>query len=350
MIEITRRVWERRSMNQVFDRFGSVAHQAPSDSGSSFSLFSHICTSVQMQRIYQLVQRASAFDFPVLLCGESGTGKELAARTIHFRGKRQRGPFLPVDCAALPPTLIESELFGHVRGSFTGADKSRIGLLQVARGGTAFLDEIGELPLQSQAKLLRCIQEGQIRPVGGNEPSQIDVRFIAATNRDLQREVKAGRFRQDLLFRMNILQIELPPLRSRKSDIPPLVALFLAKHKDLNSSIRAISDDAMRLLVSYHWPGNVRELEHSIEHAFAMGDGPAIEIDDLPPSLSRTRDLEALPLDETLTLQELERRAIFRALKETRGDRLEAARLLNIGKTTLYRRLKQYQRDMTCER
>src|SRR5581483_1151980 len=193
-------------------------------------------------------------------------------------------------------------------------------------------------------------EEGQIRPVGGNEPSQIDVRFIAATNRDLQREVKAGRFRQDLLFRMNILQIELPPLRSRKSDIPPLVALFLAKHKDLNSSIRAISDDAMRLLVSYHWPGNVRELEHSIEHAFAMGDGPAIEIDDLPPSLSRTRDLEALPLDETLTLQELERRAIFRALKETRGDRLEAARLLNIGKTTLYRRLKQYQRDMTCER
>lgn len=326
-------------VTELFNTFGEASK--PSNTVSPFSLFIQICASPQMQQVYQLVQRASAFDFPVLIVGETGTGKELAARTIHFRGKRQRAPFVPVDCAALPPTLIESELFGHIRGAFTGADRSRIGLLEMAKEGTAFLDEIGELSLQSQAKLLRCIQERQVRPVGGNETSEIDVRFIAATNRNLEAEVAAGRFRRDLLFRINILQIELPPLRERKGDIPVLAESFLTKHSDSNPSIRFISEDAMQLLMSYAWPGNVRELENAIERAMAMSDGPAIQIDDLPSSLT-TCELESRSQQETLSLQEMERRAIFRALRETQGDKLAAARLLNIGKTTLYRKLKAY--------
>jgi DNA-binding NtrC family response regulator len=311
--------------------------------------FQLIGTSSAIQKVYTELQIAGRNDFPVFLFGETGTGKELAARIIHDLGSRRRRLFVPVDCAALAPTLIESELFGHVRGAFTGAQASRTGLLEAARGGTIFLDEIGELPLHCQAKLLRALQEREIRPVGGNESFHIDARFIAATNRNLEAEVKAGRFRQDIYFRLNVLQIRLPALRERKSDIPLLVNSFLAKFGDLQPSIRSVSEEAMRCLMSYNWPGNVRELENAIEHALALGAGPAIETGDLPSLLRFVFSTASVSEDhEVLSLRELERRAIFRALSETDGDRIAAARLLSIGKTTLYRKLKEYSANSKC--
>lgn len=302
-----------------------------------------------IQKIYARINRASQFDFPVLVLGESGTGKELVARAIHSQGQRRSCPFVPIDCAALVPTLVETELFGYAKGAFTGAQHSRIGLLEAANGGTVFLDEIGELPLHCQSKLLRTLQEREIRPVGATERLHIDLRVIAATNRNLESEVKSGTFRQDLFFRLNILQIELPALRDRKSDIPLLVNSFLFKYGDLQPLIHSVSEDAMRFLMSYNWPGNIRELEHAIEHALALGAGPAIEIDDLPFALQSFSESASLPsASETFSLAELRRRAIFQALSKTHGDKLAAARLLHIGKTTLYRKLKEYGADTVC--
>jgi DNA-binding NtrC family response regulator len=301
-----------------------------------------IGVSPKMQRVYKLIEKVSQHNYSVLILGESGTGKELVSRSIHFSGSRRNKPFVPVDCSGLVPTLIESELFGYVKGAFTGAQHSRVGLLESAEGGTVFLDEIGDLPVDLQAKLLRALQEREVRPVGATGRVHIDVRIIAATNRDLESAIRTGGFRQDLFFRLNVVQITLPPLRDRKSDIPLLVSALLEKFSDPQRTVRTISEDAMRRLMSYDWPGNVRELENAIERAVALGSGPILHIGDLPSNLQHTSDEEVLGEDLLLPLNELERRAILRALRETSGDKLAAARLLGIGKTTLYRKLKEY--------
>ena len=304
-----------------------------------------IGVSQRMQRVYKMIEKVSQHEYPVLILGESGTGKELVARSIHFSGARKNRPFAPVDCSALVPTLVESELFGYVKGAFTGAVQARQGLLEVAQGGTLFLDEIGDMPVDLQAKLLRALQEREVKPVGSTERRHIDVRIIAATNRDLETAIRTGNFRQDLYFRLNVVQIKLPPLRERKSDIPLLVASFLEKFANPRGESRSISEEAMRQLVAYDWPGNVRELENSIERAVALGSGPIVHVGDLPSNLQYPTTERAPEKDELLPLEELERRAILRMLRETSGDKLAAARMLGIGKTTLYRKLKQYHME-----
>jgi len=301
-----------------------------------------IGVSAKMQRVYKMIEKISQHRHPVLILGESGTGKELVARSIHFLGVRQNKPFVPVDCSGLVPTLIESELFGHAKGAFTGAQHARTGLLETGNGVTVFLDEIGDLPVDLQAKLLRALQEREIRPVGATERVRIDLRIIAATNRDLESAIRTGAFRQDLYFRLNVVQLKLPPLRERKSDIPLLVNYFLEKLSDPQRPIRTISEDAMRRLMAYDWPGNVRELENAVERAVALGSGPILHIADLPSNLQQGGSEKLLESNELTTLEEMERRFILRALRETNGDKLAAARLLGIGKTTLYRKLKQY--------
>jgi DNA-binding NtrC family response regulator len=298
--------------------------------------------STKMQRVYRVVEKVSQHNYPVLILGESGTGKELIARSIHFSGTRRNKPFVPVDCSALVPTLIESELFGYVKGAFTGAVQSKTGLMEAAGSGTLFLDEIGELPVDMQAKLLRALQEKEVKPVGSTERVSISTRIIAATNRDLDSAVRQGQFRQDLFFRLNVVQIRIPPLRERKSDIPLLVNYFLEKFNESQNSPRTINEDAMARLVAYDWPGNVRELENAIERAVALGSGPILHAGDLPSNLQYSASERMPQSDELLPLEELERRAILRALREVSGDKLAAARLLGIGKTTLYRKLKQY--------
>jgi DNA-binding NtrC family response regulator len=301
-----------------------------------------IGVSMKMQRVYKMIEKVSQHEYPVLILGESGTGKELVAKSIHFSGPRKDRPFAPVDCSALVPTLIESELFGYVKGAFTGAMQAKQGLLEAAKGGTLFLDEIGDMPVDLQAKLLRALQEREVKPVGSTERRQINVRVIAATNRDLDSAIRAGTFRQDLYFRLNVVQVKLPPLRDRKSDIPILVAAFLEKFSESNGPVRTISDDAMRRLIAYDWPGNVRELENAIERAVALGSGPIVHVADLPSNLQYSASERVPEKDEILPLEELERRAILRTLRETGGDKLSAARMLGIGKTTLYRKLKLY--------
>lgn len=298
--------------------------------------------SPKMQRVYRLIEKVSQHNYPVLILGESGTGKELVARSIHFSGPRKNKTIVPVDCSALVPTLIESELFGYVKGAFTGAIHTRQGLMEVANGGTLFLDEIGDLPVDLQAKLLRALQEKEIRPVGSTDRVPITVRIIAATNRDLEAAVRQGNFRQDLYFRLNVVQIKLPPLRDRKGDIPLLVNSFLEKFSGPDSEPRRVSEDAMARLMAYDWPGNVRELENAVERGIALGSGPILHVGDLPTNLQHSNSERLLHNDELLPLEELERRAILRALREAGGDKLAAARLLGIGKTTLYRKLKQY--------
>jgi DNA-binding NtrC family response regulator len=298
--------------------------------------------SARMQRVYRLIEKVSQHNYPVLILGESGTGKELVARSIHFSGPRHNKPFVPVDCSSLVPTLIESELFGYVKGAFTGAVQSKQGLMESAGSGTLFLDEIGDMPVDLQAKLLRALQEKEIKPVGSTDRVAIATRVIAATNRDLDSAVRQGLFRQDLFFRLNVVQIKLPPLRERKTDIPLLVHTFLEKFSEPEGARRTISQDAMARLIAYDWPGNVRELENAIERAVALGSGPILHVGDLPTNLQYGVGDRMPQSDELLPLEELERRAILRALREAGGDKLAAARLLGIGKTTLYRKLKQY--------
>ena len=298
--------------------------------------------SQKMQRVYKLIEKVSKHNYPVLVLGESGTGKELVARSIHYMGSRQNKPFVPVDCSALTPTLIESELFGYVKGAFTGAVQNKQGLLEAADSGSLFLDEIGDLPIDLQAKLLRALQEREVKPVGSTERVTISARVIAATNRDLEGAVRSGSFRQDLFFRLNVVQINLPPLRERKTDIPLLVNAFLEKFTQIGTCIHTISSDAMARLIAYDWPGNVRELENAIERAVALSSGPILQIADLPSNLHFGSSDRFPEKDEMMPLEELERRAILRALRESGGDKLAAARMLGIGKTTLYRKLKEY--------
>jgi DNA-binding NtrC family response regulator len=294
----------------------------------------------------------------VLILGESGTGKELVARSIHFNGINAAKPFIPVDCGALVPTLIESELFGHVKGAFTGADRAKEGLLASADGGTVFLDEIGELPLDLQSKLLRALQEKEVRPVGATQSRPISARVLAATNRDLATMVEQGRFRKDLYFRLNVVNLRIPPLRSRREDIALLAMHFLERINKDTGMERVFSDETLRMITEYDWPGNVRELENAIERACALSSGPVLHMGDLPTQLQDFRMQrggvaagKALEEEETagerrkggiVSIAEMEKKAILETLRQLNGDKLMAARLLGIGKTTLYRKLKEY--------
>ena len=308
-----------------------------------------IGTSQAMQEVYQTILKVAARRHPVLVLGESGTGKELVARAIHVYGPWHDRPFVPVDCGALPPTLIETELFGHVRGAFTGADQTRQGLLAVAQGGTLFLDEIAELPVGLQVKLLRSLQEREFKAIGSNIATRLDARILAATNQDLEGAVRQGTFRKDLYYRLNVVAIRVPVLRAHKADIPALVHHFIDRHRGEDSAITGISYEAMSRIVSYPWPGNVRELENCIQHALAMAAGPEIEVADLPASLlygGPASDLGASGAEGgSASLEQMERQAILRALNESGGDRVRAAKRLGIGKTTIYRKLKEYGLD-----
>ena len=278
----------------------------------------------------------------VLLRGESGTGKELVARAIHAASPRAGRGFAPVDCGALPESIIESELFGHEKGAFTGAQGAR-GLFRMADGGTLFLDEIGEISQTVQAKLLRALQEKEIRPVGASTPVAVDLRVISATHRDLEEMVEAGRFRTDLFYRLDVVRIEIPPLRDRREDIPLLVHHFMAKYRGERSRVEGIEHDALELLVDTDWPGNVRELENVIESAMALATGPRLRISDLPRTRRRSAGREATPpRDLPLSLAAYERCALERALAESGGDAREAARRLGIGRSTLYRKLSKH--------
>jgi len=302
-------------------------------------------TSAKVQDVLRMIARLKDSRTPVLIAGESGTGKELVARAIHFRGPLAQMPFVAVDCGALVPTLMESELFGHEKGAFTGAMKSKVGLFQAANGGTIFLDEIGELPLEMQAKLLRVLQEKEIRPVGSNENSAVDVRVIAATNRDLEVAYRAGTFRKDLFFRLNVITVHMPALRERRSDIPMLVHCFLDRHAP-GENVQ-VSPQAMKTFLQYDWPGNVRELENSIARALALGDRHAIDVKDLPPAILSGPDF-SIPTEDasrlaSTALADMERMTILRVFEQAGGDKALAGKMLGISRATLYRKLKQYQ-------
>src|SRR5271166_126004 len=301
----------------------------------------------EMEKLYRMIAKAAQSNHPVLLLGESGTGKELVARSIHFSGPFRDRPFIPVDCGSLVPTLIESELFGYVKGAFTGAVRAKDGLMAAADGGTVFLDEVGELPVDLQAKLLRALQEKEIRPVGGTRAIPINVRVLAATNRDLEEAVQQGTFRRDLYFRLNVLTLRVPALRERKQDIPLLAGHILERVARTTGVQRNISDDALKLMLNYEWPGNVRELENCLERACALTSGPTMHIADLPTALQNFHTqtpMVPVSLESTgiAPLADLEKQAILHAITILNGDKLEAARQLGIGKTTLYRKLKEY--------
>ncbi|HEU5401473.1 MAG TPA: sigma-54 dependent transcriptional regulator [Terriglobales bacterium] len=305
--------------------------------------------SPEMEKLYRIISKASHSTHPVLILGESGTGKELVARSIHFSGPFHDKPFIPVDCGSLVPTLVESELFGYVKGAFTGAIRSKDGLLAMAEGGTIFLDEIGELPVDLQAKLLRALQEKEIRPVGGTKSIPINVRILAATNRDLEQCVAQGSFRRDLYFRLNVLTLRIPPLRERKQDVPLLTGHFLERLARATGVQRNISDEALKLLLAYEWPGNIRELENCLERACALTSGPTVHVSDLPTTIQtwKTQTQPSVVMNDdagagVMTLAEIEKNAILQTIDQMNGDKLEAARLLGIGKTTLYRKLKEY--------
>jgi len=300
-----------------------------------------IGASARMQKVYEMILKVATKRHPVLVLGESGTGKELVARAIHSYSPWCDHPFVPVDCGALSPTLIESELFGHVRGAFTGASQNRSGLLVAGGKGTVFLDEIAELPVELQSKLLRAIQEREVRPVGGNQRMPLEARIIAGTNQHLEGAITRGTFRKDLFFRLNVVSIKLPSLRDRKNDIPLLAHHFIDRYGGTAGDIKDISYEAMSRLMSYEWPGNVRELENCIQRALALGSGPEIQVRDLPSNLLYAMQNEG-GKQRFSTLREIERDAIRQALEMAGGDRLRAAKLLGIGKTTVYRKIKEY--------
>ena len=323
--------------------------------------------SPRIRNVLRMVEKLGRCRWPVLLLGETGTGKEVVARSIH--NVHATGPFVTIDCSSLVGPLMESELFGHVKGAFTGAVTPKTGLIETANGGTAFFDEIGELPLDLQAKLLRVLQEKEFRPVGSLLQKRSDFRVIAATNRDLAKEVEKGTFRQDLFYRLNVVNLRLAPLRDRKEDIPALLAHFLGRH----GKGHTFTQETLEAMLSYDWPGNVRELENCIQHMVAINTGPLLHAAELPSMLQNhliVKKAQALSVavgfqalskppgeassherrgpqesnySPIIPLTQIERRAILEALEYTKGDRAIAANLLGIGRTTLYRKLKEYQ-------
>lgn len=301
--------------------------------------------SPEMEKLYRIIAKAANSVHPVLILGESGTGKEMVARSIHYSGPFRDKPFIPVDCGSLVPTLIESELFGYVKGAFTGANQAKDGLMAIAEGGTIFLDEVGELPVDLQAKLLRAIQEKEIRPVGSTRRIPINVRILAATNRDLEQAVMQGTFRRDLYFRLNVLSLRIPALRERRQDVPLLISHFLERLTRTSGLEKVLTDEAIKAMLAYDWPGNVRELENCLERTYAFVSGPLIHTADLPPEIAHLQSVEPSNGNghrKIIPMAELEKQTILSAIAELNGDKLQAARLLGIGKTTLYRKLKDY--------
>lgn len=306
-----------------------------------------------IKKIYEIIQRVAATDVTILLTGESGTGKELVARAIHNLSLRTNRPFVPVNCAAIPENLLESELFGHVRGAFTGAHSSRAGLFQLANHGTILLDEVGELPLSLQAKLLRVLQDGKVRPIGADHFVEVQVRVIASTNKDLAHQVEKGSFREDLFFRLQVIPLHLPPLRARRSDIPLLVNHFLDKSTRKHGVSVSISREAMIYLWEYDWPGNVRELENLIERLVLLNDNGITDLKDLPPNIrSHVSDkkspqptLGSGQIDLRDATEQLQCRLMEEALRLTNGNKTAAARMLGLKRTTLVARLRRKPRS-----
>jgi transcriptional regulator with PAS, ATPase and Fis domain len=314
-----------------------------------YSFAKIIGRSPKMQEIFGLLKTVTSSSLPVLIRGESGTGKELVARALHYNGPRRDGPFLTENCAAFPESLLESQLFGHVQGAFTGASSAQRGLLQEADRGSLFLDEIGEMSPALQARLTRVLETGEFRPVGGSHVIKVDVRVIAATHRDLERMAEEGRFRRDLLFRLNVVAVDLPPLRERREDIPLLVSHFLDElSREMGIKAPGVEDGALELLAARDWPGNVRQLRNDISRLLVFRSGEVITSQDVrelvQPGLVIAPDyLE--DSGEVISLKELERRHILRALQEADGDRTRAARLLKVGRATVFRKIKDYKLD-----
>jgi DNA-binding NtrC family response regulator len=319
-----------------------------------------IGTSPAMEKVYRLLAKIAFATHPVLILGESGTGKELVARLIHSSGPNAAKPFIPLNCGSLVPTLIESKLFGHVKGAFTGAIRAKKGLFVAAEGGTLFLDEIGELSMDLQTKLLRALQEGEVHPVGATNPLPISARVLAATNHDLNAMVAQGLFRKDLYLRLNVVNLKIPPLRERREDIVLLAEHFLEYVQVESGNSHSFSEEATRFMTEYDWPGNVRELKHTVEGTCAMSFGPILHVGDLPSQirdfrtnrhaaeLSALEAADGLPSspagknDDIVSIPDMEKRTILDTIRQLNGDKLMAPRLLGIGKTTLYRKLKEY--------
>ncbi len=306
--------------------------------------------SPAIQRVFQLIEKVAPTESTVLILGESGTGKELVARAIHAKSRRREGPFIPVNCGAIPEELLESELFGYERGAFTGANRSKPGRFELAHGGTIFLDEIAEMSPKLQVKLLRILQERTVERLGSERAIPVDIRIIAATNRDLEQEVAEGRFREDLYFRLNVIPIKLPPLRERKEDIPLLVEYFLARFCEREEvPLKRFSEKALKRLVDYHWPGNVRELENLIERLVILTEGDLIEEDDLPDHIRAShpstnpilKEFPAEGFSLPQALREFEKSLILRALEASGGVKSRAAKLLGIKRTTLIEKMKR---------
>ncbi|MBT8337030.1 MAG: sigma-54 dependent transcriptional regulator [Gemmatimonadetes bacterium] len=307
-----------------------------------------VARSSAMLEALEVATKVAPHESPVLLSGQSGTGKELVARLIHRESRRADGPFVPVNCGAIPANLLESEFFGHVKGAFTGADRDRVGLFETARGGTLFLDEVGELPGNLQVKLLRVVQERQARAVGSDRSAPVDVRIVAATNRDLEEAVADGSFRQDLYYRLAVVPIHLPALLRRAEEIPELARYFLDRHRErMGIEIEGISPEAMKVLLSYPWPGNVRELENVLERALVLTDGPKVSVQDLPAQVRNPSPIGMAATDDDdlsvkRRLAELERLLIQRALERTSGNKTQAAELLELSPRALRYKIQDY--------
>jgi len=297
--------------------------------------------SEAMQRISTLIRKVAPSDSTVLITGESGVGKEVVARAIHLQSPRKDKVFLPVNCSAIPETLLESQLFGYVRGAFTGANSSQDGLFQRARTGTIFLDEIGEIPRSIQAKLLRAIEEKEVLPVGSTKPVLVDIRIIAATNRSLKAEMEAGRFREDLYYRLDVINLHVPPLRERREDIPPLVEHLVSRHnREMKQAYKGVDNAAMKALMSLPWQGNIRELDNVLERAMILGDGEWISAEDFPWEPSENQSAAPKPgRNLKAAVEAYEKSHIENVLKETSGDRKRAAELLGLSRSSLYRKI-----------
>jgi len=340
VVAVERAVQNRRLREEVKRLRAEVARAQP---GPGF-----VGDSIAMRKVHETIARVAETDATVLVTGESGTGKELVARDLHRRSKRREGPFVAINCAALPETLLESELFGHVKGAFTDAKAMKKGLFVEATGGTLFLDEIGEMPPGMQAKLLRALEERAVRPVGGTAETSFDARLVAATNRDLESLVESGRFREDLYYRINVVHIALPPLRARANDVLALAQQFITRHAEpMGKKVHGFSSAVAERLLSYSWPGNVRELQNCIERALALARFDELTVEDLPP---KVRDFKpsfvVVTTDDPtdlMTMEEVERRYIQRVMEAVGQNKTQAAKVLGFDRTTLYRKLERYK-------
>ncbi len=311
------------------------------------SFYGIVGKSRPLRKVLDLVKKAAQSESPIIIFGDSGTGKELVAQAIHVLGRRKKGPFVQLNCAALNESLLESELFGHVKGAFTGAYRHRIGRFETANDGDIFLDEIGDVPLSTQVKLLRVLEQKQIERVGDHQPIQVDVRLITATNKNLKELIERGEFREDFFFRINVIPIYMPTLKERLDDVPLLVEYFIRNlRKRTGKDITGLSPEAMELLLSYSWPGNVRELKSMLEYAFAVAEKGLIQLEQLPQSVVKDRDEPGMIATTSLTEEPSEKRELIKALTEANGNQSEAARLLDVSRVTVWNRMKKFNIDL----